>query len=79
MLRADDDNVGNGGDRPFHEHSPEVHLAAGMVCAQAHCDSLAEALGLMQQRADEQRVGIDDVAVEVLEHRFRFDRHFRSE
>ena len=51
--------------------SNEVHLASGMVAAQAHC-SFAEAVALMQAHADAAGQTLDEISADVLERRLRF-------
>ena len=52
--------------------SYRVHQATGMISAQAKC-SLEEALQLLIIRADAMGETVEDLALEVLDHRVRFD------
>ena len=48
-----------------------VHQASGMVAAQAECD-IDEALQLMIIRAAALRVPLEDMALDILDHRVTF-------
>jgi hypothetical protein len=52
--------------------SYRVHQATGMISAQAEC-SLDEAMQLLIIRANAAGETVEDMALEVLDHRIRFD------
>ena len=49
-----------------------VHQAAGMVAAQANC-AIAAALDLLVAYAAQHESTVDQTALDVIEHRVRFD------
>jgi hypothetical protein len=53
--------------------SSHVHQATGMVAAQANCD-IDEALQLMVIRAKATDASLEDLALDVLDHRTTFYR-----
>jgi hypothetical protein len=56
---------------PGDHLSNHVHQATGMVAAQADCD-IDEALQLMVIRAAATQVSLEDLALDVLDHRTLF-------
>jgi hypothetical protein len=62
--------VGNRATSPW-ERVTKLAQAQGRVSVQANC-SMAEALALMQERADETKHTLDDIADAVGQHRIWF-------
>jgi AmiR/NasT family two-component response regulator len=56
---------------PGLEHSFTVYQAQGMVTVQAAC-TFAEAFAMMHERAQVQRMTVEEVAEAVVERRIRF-------
>jgi hypothetical protein len=58
---------------PSEDHlSIHVHQATGMIAAQAHCD-VDEALNRLLIRAAATGVSVEELALDVLDRRVRFD------
>jgi len=64
------DGVGNGATSPW-ERVTKLAQAQGRVSVQANC-TMAEALVLMQERADETKHTLDEIADAVGQHRIWF-------
>jgi hypothetical protein len=58
--------------RTDFDHNTIVAWAAGTVVAQVNC-TLDQAFALMEQRATETSRTLDNIAVDVVERRIRFD------
>ena len=63
----------NGTDRgsPITESQARIHQASGMVSVQANC-TFAEAIELMQQRANTNLLSLDEIASAVVERSIGF-------
>ena len=56
------------------EYDTTTGLAAGMVCAQAQCRTLTDAIALLQELAGQLDMPLDALAEQVIERKIRFDR-----
>jgi hypothetical protein len=68
---ADQTRMGNSSGL---DHNTLIAWSAGIVAAQAHCETLDEAIEMMQQHANTRLLTLNELASAVLDHRVRFDR-----